>query len=1493
MRRRFMKKVLSVLLMIALLATFFPVSDAFAETLPGGVTEIIFTTRTFGNDAHWYANNGYWCADETKKLYGKQGRLCKLNVATGKVTTLLEDLEGCIRDPQVSYDATKILFSYRPGGTEQFHIYEINADGTGLRQITFGLYDDIEPIYLPDDDIMFNSSRCKRYTPCWVAQTLTMFRCDANGQNIRAVSVNHDQDNTPWMMPDGRIMYTRWEYTDRSQMVFHHLWTMNQDGSDQQIAYGNMHADYDLGILGVQAGIKAGTVMIDAKPIPGTNKVVCVFGPGHGVWEHNGFIKIVDLSNGPDDLSKFKTIATGLYMDPYPIADNCYLAATGLSASIIKLDNQGSQTTLYSNPLWTLSTVFIQEPRPLVPRSREPITSNHVNPTATTGKLLLQDVNVGRNMGGVAPAEIKKLLIVEDLPKPVSFDGAQMPISYNSKFYVTRILGTVPVEPDGSAFFEVPADRPLTFVALDENNNSVKRMMSFTTVQKGETLSCIGCHETRETAPPSGEVPLAFRAPSPVQITPLPENIPEIYDFPRDVQPVLDKYCISCHNPDNRQGGVILTGDYSTEVSLSYYTLAVRKQFFVGGDMEKGNYAPRKLGDPVSPIMWKLGDRQKDVTLVNAFSNDTTVWPSLVEKSGTNPHYGINMTQAERDVIKYWVNTGGQYAGTYASQGPQGVFPWMEQNEPRGLLTIQSVDDAESVIKNRCNSCHTGDNALPTRIDQHEPFFGDNWSGINDSQLDNPKRSKHASDLIYNLSKPEKSVQLLAPLAQSAGGYGICKKNGNPVFSSTSDPDYQTLLKCIEDVKEILNEKKRFDMVDFIPNRQWVREMKKYGLIPVDLNPYETTIDYYDIERQYYESMWAKAGATMQWGAEDAQSGAAELSRFNQVLSLAPYQVPVNIAKGSPVSVSSNRADTVSEAAYMTDGNSRTAWSSAAANNEWAYLDLGMPYPINRVKLAWDTDYGSSYKIQVSNDAENWTDVYAETNGDGRVDDIRFNSVTAQYIKVQGITSGTSSGYSLLELYAFLDKGPNIALNQTASSSSNENNTYTAAKAVDGDSSTRWSSQSGDPQWITVDLGASYNVYAVKLNWEAAYAKAYKIQVSADGNNWTDVYSTTRGVGGTEEMAIHSTSPARYVRMYGIQRATSHGYSLYDFEVYGSLASQTAAPQLLAQWLFNGNGDDNTGNGHSAALHDVAYSANAAEGSSAASFNGTSSYIDLGSFDLGNNFSISMWVCTDAAISNAKTLIANSGSGESTDGFRFMVNTPNSTDKKLKFETGNGSSQNYANSYSTTAEFGVWKHVALTVNQVTGMAEIYWNGVKTTLDGSILTNFNTNTTLNLGRMTNNTYLYNGLMDDVRIYSGTLSDSDIRALSGNTDLALYKTAFASSEENSDLTAGKATDGIYDTRWGSDWSNPQWIYVDLGSSTSVGRVKLTWEEYAKNYKIQVSDDSSVWTDVYSTTTGDGGVDDITFTPVNCRYVRMYGLEKNGIYGFSVRNFEVFVN
>jgi hypothetical protein len=619
--------------------------------LPNDLEEIVYATRAYGPDAHYYANFGYYSSDPAQKVYPQGGgALWRFNLRTGDRTVLLQDHEGGFRDPQVHYDGQKVLFAYRRANTDHFHLYEIGIDGSDLRQLTDGPYDDIEPTYLPDGGIAFCSSRCNRWVMCWSTPVAILYRCDANGSNIRPLSSNAVTENTPAVLSDGRVLYTRWEYVDRSQLAYHHLWTMNPDGTSVMTFFGNMHPTgrhYQLanrqGNLVTYDNVPGDVAMLDARPIPGTRNVVAIFSPDHGRAEHEGYVTIINPESGPDHLpSAHRIHADGNWRDPWPISTDAFLVARGRELHL--MDSQG-RTRLLHRLQDEPSALRLHEPVPVIRREREPVLVNRTDTTATTGRLILSDVTYGRNMEGVTPGEIKQLLVLEQLPGPFhnspGFDG----ISLWGTFTLTRILGTVPVEPDGSAHFEAPAMRSLFFVALDESDLSVKRMQSFLTLQPGETLSCVGCHEPRTRAPPNPGrvVPLALNRP-PSDIQPI-TGMPEIIDFRRHIQPILDQHCTPCHGLEKAEANLRLDSGIGTmpshgagRVLRSYVAMISRLGEVADGRNAHGNRAPRTIGSSASQLMSRIDGN----------------------------HHGVALLSEDKALIRLWIDSGAAANGSYA-----------------------------------------------------------------------------------------------------------------------------------------------------------------------------------------------------------------------------------------------------------------------------------------------------------------------------------------------------------------------------------------------------------------------------------------------------------------------------------------------------------------------------------------------------------------------------------------------------------------------------------------------------------------------------------------------------------------------------------------------------------------------------------------------------------------------------------------------------------
>src|SRR3984885_14797512 len=243
-------------------------------------------------------------------------------------------------------------------------------------------------------------------------------------------------------------------------------------------------------------------------------------------------------------------------------------------------------------------------------------------------------------------------------------------------------------------------------------------------------------------------------------------------------------------------------------------------------------------------------------------------------------------------------------------------------------------------------------------------------------------------------------------------------------------------------------------------------------------------------------------------------------------------------------------------AADAVDGNTGTRWSSTFSDPQWLEVDLGSSQAICQVTLNWEAAYATAFQIQTSPDGANWTTIYSTTSGTGGTQTLNVSG-TGRYIRMYGTARATQYGYSLWEfgVYGTGSGGgggtcgtANLALNKTATASSTENASFPAADAVDGNTGTRWSSAFSDPQWLEVDLGSSQAICQVTLNWETAYATAFQIQTSPDGTNWTTIYSTTTGTGGTQTLNVSGTG--RYIRMYGTARATQYGYSLWEFQVF-------------------------------------------------------------------------------------------------------------------------------------------------------------------------------------------------------------------------------------------------------------------------------------------------------------------------------------------------------
>jgi hypothetical protein len=477
--------------------------------------------------------------------------------------------EGYLMRMDLSFDASKVVFSLKPKGDRSFHLYEIGADGKNRRQLTNSLYDDMDPIYLTDGHILFSTSRGNSYVRCLPQSASTVLaRCDADGRAITIISRNNEPDYTPALLPDGRVLYTRWEYTERPLWRLQKLWTINPDGTGEAVYWGNGSAYPDM--------------LWEAIAVPGGKQVMFV-----GVGHHNvmtGCLGLLDVSRGlqwPDGITKVtqelpwpevgepeggSPAASPRYHTsgalwsvrcPCPLGPEDFLISAARTSSsdfaLFLMDIHGNRELLYAG---RKNAWYAQ---PLRPRVRPPAQPDRVAwPRAgeepQDGVLFSPNVYAGAD--GIPPGAAKYLRVIEMDAKTYSMGikswrHSGPAVSVIQEDGVKRILGTVPIQPDGSVAFKVPAGRALHFQLLDERQRCIQIMRSFTGVMPGETRGCQGCHALHTTTPDTRANALALRA-KPAALTPPPWGASASVSYERFCQPVLDKHCGACHQGNGK-----------------------------------------------------------------------------------------------------------------------------------------------------------------------------------------------------------------------------------------------------------------------------------------------------------------------------------------------------------------------------------------------------------------------------------------------------------------------------------------------------------------------------------------------------------------------------------------------------------------------------------------------------------------------------------------------------------------------------------------------------------------------------------------------------------------------------------------------------------------------------------------------------------------------------------------------------------------------------
>lgn len=615
-------------------------------------------------------------------------------------TTCLSDAfkePGSFLRPSLSFDGRKALFAwckYYPGLAENpdklnkdnvpedafYHVFEMNVDGSGLRQLTSGKYDDFDARYLPNGRIIFLSTRRGQSLQCGpdtarhsqenTALPDSYVRCGGGPERPVAVYTLHTMDEnadqlcaispfemfewTPSVANDGTILYSRWDYIDRSNMPYMGLWSMHPDGTHTRIVYKNFTT--------------APHCTFEPQCIPGSNKIVFT-GSGHHAQTMGGLV-LLDPSAGTEGASPITRLTPDIpfpeieawpdnyYASPWPLSERFYLVSWAHEESVTQgslrvangmglylFDASGFKELLFRDP-----DIGSENPLPVCPRAVPPTLADTPNWEDTkTGRFVVSDLY--RGLKETKPGGIKALRIVAVPPKThptMNFPNLGIMADDPGKC----VLGTVPVEEDGSAYFLVPASLIVFFQALDERGMAVQNMRSVTYVQPGQTLSCVGCHENRLQAPSSKRVMATQREPS--RITPGPEGSWPLR-FDQLVQPVLDKACVTCHNPKAEDR---IAAEFDLNPAKAYETLinygAPSLVQSVKASYQRGNSLEGDCGAQINPVMKKLMD-----------------------PSG---HQGVTLDPDSFNRLVTWLDTYGQRLGSFSEEQERQLIALKEQS---------------------------------------------------------------------------------------------------------------------------------------------------------------------------------------------------------------------------------------------------------------------------------------------------------------------------------------------------------------------------------------------------------------------------------------------------------------------------------------------------------------------------------------------------------------------------------------------------------------------------------------------------------------------------------------------------------------------------------------------------------------------------------------------------------------------------------------------
>jgi formylglycine-generating enzyme required for sulfatase activity len=584
----------------------------------------------------------------------------------GEMNTLFNpSSDGYAGEMDLHWQADRMLFTQ--SDSVNWKVMEMDLGSGQVRQVSKAPedVDCFDAAYLPNENIVFGSTANFQSVPCWhgIRRVSNLYVMKEDGSEMRRLCYDQDHDFHPAVLGNGQILFNRWDYTGIAHIYFRQHMVMNPDGTAQRAIYGS--------------NSWFPNSMYFSREIPGSpGKLVSVLSGYHGV-PRMGQLVVVDTKKGwhEDDglvarvSGKGEGINPKYYDDlvgqdwpkfatPYPLNDQYFLVSAWNENS----NSVGIYLADVFDNLVLIKEIeghALLEPIPLKRQKKPPVIPDKVNLAENDATVYIHNVYAGPGLKGVPEGTIKKIRV---MAYNFGFYGMAGPdkIGYGGPWEAMQIVGTVPIESDGSAMFRVPANMPIAFQPLDEDGAAVQLMRSWVTAMPGEFMSCVGCHEGPDEIAPSVYAQAAGKQPREIENW---YGDPRGFDFEREVQPVLNKYCISCHNGDKKTMPDLRPEQYFADYQGKLLSnLGVDRMHPLMKEETKGYNKYTPAYDALIPYIRRVSiEDEVNLLTPGEYHARTSPLVQILRKG----HHGIELNPEAWDRLYTWIDLNGPCHGTW------------------------------------------------------------------------------------------------------------------------------------------------------------------------------------------------------------------------------------------------------------------------------------------------------------------------------------------------------------------------------------------------------------------------------------------------------------------------------------------------------------------------------------------------------------------------------------------------------------------------------------------------------------------------------------------------------------------------------------------------------------------------------------------------------------------------------------------------------------